>query len=472
MRQKIMNRYPSGQAKLLAMKATIIACLQTFLLGWCFAANPTLSDANWVSFNGLPGADATVTATAVDGQGNLYVGGVFTTIGNTTAHCIAKWDGREWSTLGRGMDYAVQAFAFGADGSVYASGAFIWASNNNGAVVTSPGIAKWDGEQWSDVGGGVSEGLFGGYFFVHALAVWGTDLYAGGFFAGMGGVTARYIARWDGNSWSPVGSGMDDIVYELTTFSGNLIAGGSFLYAGGTQTRYVARWNGSSWSALAGGLNYGVNGLAVSGTNLYVGGNFSGAFNAGDVLIPINYVARWDGSSWSAVGSGMNNTVMSVAVAGNTLFAGGIFTTAGGVPANRIARWDGASWSALGSGIGPDNGGGAEVRSMATWGTNLYAGGNIGTAGGKISYGIARAILGDAPGHNQLVGTRSPEGAMKFSYTGYPASQYALDRTFNLSPPVSWIGQQTNTMTLSGVLSFTNSPAPGTNNFWRVRSVP
>jgi len=48
----------------------------------------------------------------------------------------------------------------------------------------------------------------------------------------------------------------------------------------------------------------------------------------------------------------------------------------------------------------------------------------------------------------------------------------ALDRAFNLTAPVSWIGQVTNTMSVSGVLMFTNTPAPGTNNFWRVRLVP
>jgi hypothetical protein len=61
---------------------------------------------------------------------------------------------------------------------------------------------------------------------------------------------------------------------------------------------------------------------------------------------------------------------------------------------------------------------------------------------------------------------------MRLSYIGYPATNYALDRTFNLAPPVSWVGQGTNRMTTSGVLLFTNVPAPGTNNFWRVRLVP
>ena len=61
---------------------------------------------------------------------------------------------------------------------------------------------------------------------------------------------------------------------------------------------------------------------------------------------------------------------------------------------------------------------------------------------------------------------------MEFSYMGYPATNCALDRTFNVRPPVNWVGQRTNTMTVSGVLMFTNTPEPGSNNFWRVRSVP
>lgn len=454
-----------------AMRTTIIAGHSTLLLGWCFAGNPTFSDANWIGFDDLPGADGTVNAMVVDAQGNLYIGGVFTKVGNTAAHCIAKWDGREWSSLGRGVDYGVEDLAALADGGVYAAGAFKWATNTDGTIITSYGIAKWDGERWSGLGGGVSGGVFG-YFFVGALAVSGTDLYAGGYFSAMGGVPANYIARWNGSTWSAVGSGTDDIVHALKIFDGNLYAGGSFLNAGGTPTSYIARWNGNSWSALAGGLDYGVNGFAVSGTNLYVGGNFNNAFNTGGATVPARYVARWDGSSWSAVGAGMNNTVVTVAVAGSNLYAGGIFTTADGVSANRIARWDGSTWSALGSGTSPDSGGGADVKTLATWGDNLYAGGNFGEAGGKISLHVARAVLGDAPGYNQLVGTLSTEGNMQFSYIGYPASRYTLDRTFNLSPPVNWIGQETNTMTISGVLLFTNSPAPGTNNFWRVRSVP
>ena len=44
-----------------------------------------------------------VSALAVDGDGNLYAGGCFTTAGGTAANYIAQWDGAAWSPLGSGM---------------------------------------------------------------------------------------------------------------------------------------------------------------------------------------------------------------------------------------------------------------------------------------------------------------------------------------------------------------------------------
>ncbi len=232
--------------------------------------------------------------------------------------------------------------------------------------------------------------MSGGSFpFVDALAWDGTGLYAGGDFTIAGGTPALYIARWNGSSWSAVGSGMNNVVNALAWDGTGLYAGGDFTIAGGTPVNCIARWNGSSWSALGSGMSGGsfpfVDALAWDGTGLYAGGDFTIAGGT-----PANRIARWNGSSWSALGSGMNDFVYALAWDGTGLYAGGTFSTAGGTPANRIARWNpsSSSWSALGSGM--SGGSFPYVNALAWDGTGLYAGGTFSTAGGTTAFHIAR----------------------------------------------------------------------------------
>ena len=57
-----------------------------------------------------------------------------------------------------------------------------------------------------------------------------------------------------------------------------LYAGGEFITAGDvTNANYIAQWDGTNWSSLGSGLDGGVEAFAVSGTNLYVGGGFAKA---------------------------------------------------------------------------------------------------------------------------------------------------------------------------------------------------
>jgi alpha-tubulin suppressor-like RCC1 family protein len=62
-------------------------------------------------------------------------------------------------------------------------------------------------------------------------------------------------------------------------------------------------------------------------------------------------------------------------------------------------------------------------------------------------------------------------GNVQLSFVGIAGTNYALDRTFNLSP-ANWVPQMTNPAGAGGVLVLTNTPNPATNNFWRIRSVP
>jgi hypothetical protein len=347
--------------------------------------DPTFSDADWVGLgSGMSGSASSlvaVMALAVSGT-NLYAGGQFTTAGGVPANNIAKWDGSAWSALGSGMD--VDVYVLVANGTnLYAGGDFSMAGAN--------GIAKWNGSAWSALGSGMG----GFYRQVNALAVSGTILYAAGPFTTAGGVAANCIAKWDGSAWSALGSGMSGsgpyatVVGALAVSGTNLYAGGYFTTAGGVPANNIAKWDGSAWSPLGSGMSGQVLALAVNGTNLYAAGDFSMAGG-----VSANHIAKWDGSAWSPLGLGIDNSVFGLAMSGTDLYAGGYFTTVGafGVPANYIARWDGSAWSALGSGM---NG---RVDALAADGAgHLFVGGEFSLAGTNVSPCITQANVGSAP---------------------------------------------------------------------------
>lgn len=228
-------------------------------------------------------------------------------------------------------------------------------------------------QEWSDIGGATD--------FVNATVVYNGDLIVGGRFTSAGGVSANYIAKWDGTSWSALGTGMDGWVNALTVYNGELIAGGSFTYAGGVLCNFIARWDGTSWNDVSGGLGSIVAALTVYDNKLIAGGYFTDADG-----YPVNYIAQWSNDAWSELGTGMDGSqgqVMALTTIGSDLYAAGFFTSAGGVTANHIAKWDGTAWSALGDGIG------WIVYSLATYNGNLIAGGYFTTAGSITANSIA-----------------------------------------------------------------------------------
>ena len=67
---------------------------------------------------------------------------------------------------------------------------------------------------------------------VLAIAVSGTDVYAGGNFTVAGGLEANFIAKWNGSSCSRhLGTGMDSDVYAIAASGTDVYAGGNFTTA-------------------------------------------------------------------------------------------------------------------------------------------------------------------------------------------------------------------------------------------------
>ncbi len=350
----------------------------------------------WQPQGGLGGVDGAVLASVEwdpDGAGPhtpvIVLGGTFSVAGTASAPNLATFDPATgvWSTLGSGFDGSVRALAVSATGELIAGGSFQTAGG-----LAIRGIARWNGSTWVGFGSGFAVGQSAG---VGALAVLPNgDLVAAGDFTSIGGVAANHIARWNGSSWSPLGSGVawpgvSASVLALAAMpNGDVVAGGWFTVAGAVNAVGIARWNGSAWSALGGSVNSAVRTiLPLPNGDLLVGGQFGSA--GGQTAIG---VARWDGTNWFPLGAGLRigtglGQAYSLARTSNgDVIATGAFTTAGGVAAANIARWDGAAWSALGSGLSLGLGQTMLVRAAGP----VVVGGQFTAAGGVPADRVAQ----------------------------------------------------------------------------------
>jgi hypothetical protein len=312
---------------------------------------------------------------------------------------------------------AVRAFTiFDPDGNgpapaaLVAAGYFI--SSGPGCSPTAPigNVATWDGAAWSPAGGGAGQT-------VYALAVFDEDeagpgtaaLFAAGSFFPAGGGVANRIARWNGTSWAALGSGLNDTAFALAVFDDDgpgpaapaLFVGGEFSTAGGVPANRVARWNGSSWSAVGAGLGSQVKALHAFDAD-GEGPQRAQLFAAIDGPGAGGSVYRWDGASWTFSGSfNGGGGVLALAEvdpdddgpAAPALYCGGQFLLHAGVTFNHVARYaGGTSWAALGAGVLGD------VFGLAAFDEDgggpqppaLYACGNFQTAGAAAASRIAR----------------------------------------------------------------------------------
>ncbi len=300
-------------------------------------------------------------------NGDLYVGGTFTTAGGIPASCIAKWTGSAWTNLGSGMasNSMIIALALGTNGELYAGGSF-----KNAGGVPATNIAKWTGTGWTNLGSGMNS-------LVLDLAMGSNgELFACGYFTSAGGIPANRVAKWDGTTWTNLGAGMLESVDALTLdTNGILYAGGSFLRAETLTVNGLAKWNGTAWTNVGSAslratadLKFAANG------ELYAGGTFAGK------------VAKWNGAMWTKFGSNLDNFVYTLLATSNgELFAGGWFTNVGDTKVNFIAQWDGTCWTNVGVGFD------AYVCAMAQ-DTNgeVFAGGSFLMAGDIAVNGIAK----------------------------------------------------------------------------------
>lgn len=347
-------------------------CACAAIIAISVAAPRAMAQCQWQPLGGgvASGFPTTVNALTVFND-ELIAGGNFTTAGGVSASNIARWNGASWMPLGTGTSGTFPDVL-----CLYVHGNWLIAGGSftSAGGISTNRIARWNGTIWRRLGPGFDSGVF-------ALGAYDGDLIAGGQFGesggggGGGGSEFNHIARWNGQNWLQMNSGINLDVRAVTNESTEFIAGGeSFDPA-------IHRWNGLYWQPMDNVIGP-IYALAVYDNELIAAGGFTqiGGANA-------NYIARWNGTSWQSLGSGMNGWVYSLLVCNGKLFAGGSFTLAGGANAKRIACWDGTNWAPLGTGMN------STVNALALFNGELIAGGSFTTAGDVTVNRIARWSL-------------------------------------------------------------------------------
>ncbi|MFT7669100.1 MAG: hypothetical protein ACI8X5_001800 [Planctomycetota bacterium] len=349
-----------------------------------------------------------------DGSGEQAILGSESTGINGTLHGIdpaylTSWDGPDWTAIdpGNGICDGVNVIAtydFGVGPELVAAGKFAAPG-----TVAAPMISRFDGQTWAPLGNN-----FSGYL-VGALCEYddgtGTQLYATGLIT----VDSQEVslARFNGDQWQGIGTGfggssnrgLSMISYDDGSGQ-QLFLGGQFAQLDGADLKALARWDGTTWTQVGGGLDGASPYLSVvdmvtfddgNGEALYVAGNFDSADS-----IPANNIAGWDGTTWSPLGAGLEYADSFTPVyifdlevyqspTGPVLVAAGRFDVAGGAPIEGVAMWDGSSWSALGSGLDGDFLYGRSLKAFDPndQGELLYVTGRFESAGGLLSGGAA-----------------------------------------------------------------------------------
>ena len=335
----------------------------------------------WLPINLANDSITTISGLVYDGTEFVYVAGRMSIIGGqvgNTGYGVARYSliTRNWEFIGR-ADNPVLSITY-YSGTVYAGGSF---TDING--VSLAGIGKWNGTTWSAMGSGASGGA------VAALLSDGTgNIYATGAFTSMGGVanTAR-IAKWNGTTWSALGTGLasGQGTALILDGAGNLWTGGTFSGAGGVaNTAFIAKWNGSTWSSV-GVFNNSVLSFAynINTDVLYVGGDFSTIDSVSFVR-----VAMYVSATWQTMADGLNGAVNALAIdLDSNVVAGGAFTDAGGYSSgDRVAVFVDGEWQPLSNGGGVDN----TVNTLLVLATgSIIAGGSFNNAGAINCQSIA-----------------------------------------------------------------------------------
>ncbi|MGY6554348.1 MAG: hypothetical protein ACXIUM_07475 [Wenzhouxiangella sp.] len=283
---------------------------------------------------------------------------------------------------------------------LYLVGAFNGVRFNGEELPDSRGLVAWDGNTTTTVPGSpFAEPLV----FGQAGTVWNDLLVVGGAGGAVDPPQKPVLALWDGSDWQVWREEFSGIVAPVIlateVFQGRLYFAGRFdnitVPDGDGSTTVTSKnimsFDGESFLPVGAGLDRATTPVSQvlalktfddgTGEALYIGGRFDRAIGIG----PMFGVARWDGQTLSAVGAGfpMPNEVRGLEVhddgTGPALYAVGNFTAdTAAVPIRRMARLRNGEWEEVAGGADAN-----PNRALSLPDGSLGIAGNFSEVGGE-----------------------------------------------------------------------------------------
>lgn len=288
-------------------------------------------------------------------------------------YTIARWDRAEWSTV---TTITIDGEVFDMiwyNHQLYLRGDF---TSINGFPSGTEGMARWDGKQWRGVAMNRMLSTVEPYQ-AGRIAVYKGELYVSGFFEN-DSVSYAGIAAWNGSSWRKIvdsRNSSDSVVsVDLAVRDGYLYAGGDIDSIGGVVVQGVARYDGSTWSRVGTMDLYGTRRLIPFANAIMAYCPFGRGYLPRDPVYAV-----WDGTSWKEIpGASTPEEVfypyVPPAIAG---FEGEVYMMYRGVPDQKMKffakKWNGSSWQHLAKPDGP-------VSALIQAGDLLYAAGSFGSS--------------------------------------------------------------------------------------------
>lgn len=346
---------------------------------------------------------------AIDGSGDLYVGGSFVEYNGVPVSFIARLnrDGSLDTGFDTGTGFNDQVFAIATiddgSGDIYVAGWFTTFRGN--AAIRIARLGPDGSHVMIDTGSGFDNWVTS----LESMA--GGDVYVGGLFDQFRGIDTESLVRMKADGTKDIGfdigTGIDDVTGYINDFDlapgGDLYVAGYFTTYDGEPRNSIVRVNGNGSVDLAfnpgSGFDHVVNDIAIAndGSNdILTGGFFTeydGVARSGIARInddgsnEVNFIS---GAGFSGAEVG---TVVPAIDGSDDIYVGGTFTAYDGVAAFRIARLnaDGSLDPGFVTGSGFDDG--IETIAAASDGSGaIYVGGSFSRYNGTRIGNIVRLL--------------------------------------------------------------------------------